>query len=585
NTLASALQQRNDDLKTATKRLETSENRYALVTTGANDGLWTWDIADDHICFSSRFREMLGLPCETSTPGNDLLEASSAFFTSRLHPDEAAAFHARIVEHLRGLSPHFMFEHRIRHEDGSYHWIMTRAVARRDARGRTTRMAGSVSDIHARKRAEQQLRHDAMHDTLTGLPNQALFIEHLRQALAQCRRDARFRFAVLAANLERFHLINDSYNHAAGDRLLCEVAEYFANRLRGGDIVARLSADQFAILLHGIASIDEALQISRLLLDLPDFTLLGARQALHLKCRGGLAMSDGGSDADTLLRDADSALQAARNGESGPIQVFQAAMHAKMITTLTLETELRNALATKALRVAYQPIVRLFDHSIASFEALVRWQHPQRGPIPPSVFIPLAESLDLIHELDMFVLHRSCLDILKWQHQTGLEPPPVSVNLSARQLARAPLAQELLDSIAGHGLAPERLRFEVTESLLTRPSGPSIDTLQRLRDAGAAVLIDDFGTGYSALSYLHTLPCDIVKLDGSFVGSVTRDERLRAIVRHSIGLAHDLGMAVVAECIEREDQRDMLRAIGCDFGQGYLFSKPLPVDEAARLLL
>ncbi|MDR1662589.1 MAG: GGDEF domain-containing phosphodiesterase, partial [Azoarcus sp.] len=342
--------------------------------------------------------------------------------------------------------------------------------------------------------------------------------------------------------------------------------------------------DQFAILLHGPACADEALQISRHLLDLPGFAAPGAHQVLHMKCRAGLAMSASGVDAETLLRDADSALQATRGNDSGLIQVFQASMHARMLSTLTLETELRAALAEKTLSVAYQPIVRLFDRRIASFEALIRWRHPLRGQIPPDVFIPLAESLDLIHELGMFVLHRSCLDILKWQRHSGSGAPPVSINLSARQLARASLGHELLEAIASHGLAPGCLRFEVTESLLTHPSDPNIETLRRLREAGIVILIDDFGVGYSALSYLHTLPCDIVKLDGSFVAAIATDERPRAIVRHSIDLAHDLSMTVVAESIEQEDQFRILRAIGCDFGQGHLFSKPLPASEACRLL-
>jgi diguanylate cyclase (GGDEF)-like protein/PAS domain S-box-containing protein len=588
NIMASALQLRIGELQRSTARLRASEERYALAIRGANDGLWDWDIAGDKGYFSPRFCEMLGLNVDTPVSDISPLEMPTTLFSSRLHPDEAAVFRERLAEHLKGISSQFMLEHRIRHEDGSYRWIMTRGVAQRDDHGRAVRMAGSISDIHLRKRAEQQLLHDALHDDLTGLPNQALFIEHLRQALAQRGRgEGGHRFAVLAVNLERFHLINDSYGHATGDHLLCQVANYLSSSLRAGDIVARLGGDQFAILLQGVSSVTEATKVANSLVNLPDCVTLGARQVLHVKCRIGLAMSDSGSDADaeTLLRDADNALQMARKGESSPVEVFQASMHASALTTLRLETDLRNALANELLSVHYQPIVRLHDREIASFEALVRWQHPAQGMIPPVRFIPLAESLDLIHDLGLFVLRRTCQDILAWRDQTGTEPPPVSVNLSARQLSRPDLASELLDIIAGYGLAPERLRFEVTESLLARAAGPGVATLQRLREAGAAVLIDDFGTGYSALSYLHTIPCDTVKLDGSFVGAITSDARLRAIVRYSIGLSHDLGMSVVAECIESEDQSRMLRAIGCDFGQGYLFSKPVPADDACRLLL
>jgi diguanylate cyclase (GGDEF)-like protein/PAS domain S-box-containing protein len=585
NIMAAALQTRIDELQRTAARLKTSEERYALAIRGANDGLWDWDIPGGQAYYSPRFCEVLGYPVDASVSDETPLEASPTLFISRLHPDEALAFHTLMLEHLKGHIPQFMLEHRIRHDDGSYRWVMTRGVAQRNEQGRAIRMAGSISSIHQRKRAEQQLLYDALHDNLTGLPNQSLFVEHLRQALAQRGPDGLPRFAVLAINLERFHLINDSYSHAAGDHLLCQVADYFGNILRPGDIVARVGGDQFAILLHDITSAAAAEEIARTLINLPDFTALDTRQTLHMKSRIGLAMSDDSIDAETLLRDADNALQTARKSDSAQIKVFQTSMHAHVLTTLQLETALRNALTNEEFLVYYQPIVRLSNRSIASFEALVRWNHPTQGIIGPVHFIPLAESLDLVHELGLLVLHRTCLDILEWQRQIGKEPPPVSVNLSARQLARPDLASELLDIIVGHGLAPERLRFEVTESLLTRASGPGGDSLQKLRDVGMLVLIDDFGTGYSALSYLHTIPCDIVKLDGSFVGTVTTDARLRAIVRHSIGLAHDLGMSVVAECIEGADQSHMLRAIGCDFGQGYLFSKPVPADAACRMLL
>jgi diguanylate cyclase (GGDEF)-like protein len=586
DAMATALEQRFDDLNRTVERLKISDERNTLVIRGANDGLWDWDIVGNRANYSARFCEILGRPVDTSVSDDSPLEAPTALFTARLHPDETALFHARMVEHLKGASPRFMLEHRIRHEDGSYRWIMTRGVALRNAQGRATRMAGSISDIHLRKRAEQQLQHDAMHDGLTGLPNRPLFIEHLRQALAQRERDPYFRFAVLALNLERFHLINDSYSHAAGDHLLRQVAEHLGSLLRGGDILARLSGDQFGILLRGLSSTDEALETAKRLLDLPAFTLQGSWQTLHIQCRIGVVMSDDGNNAETLLRDADNALQSARKNPSTPVQVFQASMHDKVLSTLTLETELRDTLAEEKLAVAYQPIIRLFDSSIVSFEALARWNHPRQGAVPPNIFIPLAESLELVHKLGMFVLDRVCLDIKEWINQVGIDNVyPISVNLSARQLSRPNLASELLGTIAGHGLPPELLRFEVTESLFTRSSGPATETLQKLREAKIAVLIDDFGTGYSALNYLHSLPCDILKLDGSFVGTITTDPRLRAIVRHSIGLAHDLGMTVVAEGIEGETQSLTLRSIGCDFGQGFLFSKPMPAEDACQLLL
>ncbi|GHT82680.1 hypothetical protein FACS1894116_08530 [Betaproteobacteria bacterium] len=586
NTMAVALQQRVTELQDFTTRLKASEERYALAIRGANDGLWDWDILCDRGHYSPRFCELIGITVDESVSDDSPLQTATTLFTSRLHPDEVHIFKARMAEHLKGSSPQFMLEHRIRHEDGGYRWIMSRGVAQRNAKGRAVRMAGSISDIHLRKRAEQQLLYDALHDGLTGLPNRALFIEHVRQALSQQRgNEEGARFAILTINLERFHLINDSYGHATGDKLLCVVAECLAGSLRPGDIVARIGGDQFTVLLHGISSSAEAINIAESLSTLPGFTPPGTHQMLHMTCRMGITLSENAqSDAETLLRDTDNALQMARKNGASPIEVFQSSMHDQVLNTLRIETDLRKTLSEKQLQVHYQPIVRLSNREIASFEALARWPHPSYGMISPAKFIPIAESLDLIHELGMFVLCRTCEDIADWQTQTGVEPPPVSVNLSARQLSRPNLVEEILGTISSYQLAPERLRFEVTESLVTSSTGPASDTLQCLRDAGMVVLIDDFGTGYSALSYLHTIPCDVVKLDGSFVGTVTSDPRLRAIVRHSINLAHDLGMLVVAECIERDDQARMLSSIGCDFGQGYLFSKAVATHEACELI-
>jgi diguanylate cyclase (GGDEF)-like protein/PAS domain S-box-containing protein len=585
NSMACALQRRIDDLQGSMESLKSHAERYTQAIRGANDGFWDWDISGGRGHFSPRFCEMFGYPVNASVSDTSPLEAPTTLFTARLHPDETATFHTRMIEHLKGITPQFMLEHRVRHEDGGYRWIMTRGIAQRNAQGRALRMAGSISDIHLRKRVEQQLYHDAMHDIITGLPNQQLFIEHLQHALTQRERDPHFRFAVLALNLERFHLVNDSYSHAAGDHLLRQVADHLGRSLRGGDILARLSADHFAILLHGLSSNDETLEIARRLLGLPMFTVMGSRQILHIRCRIGVATSDDGDDAETLLRSADNALQSARNITSSPVQLFQASMHDVVLSRLTLETELRNVLAEKKLSVAYQPIIRLFDSSIASFEALARWQHPEQGHIPPNVFIPLSESLDLVHELGMLVLNRACLDIKEWIRQAGADRVrPVSVNLSAHQLSRPDLASELLDTSTRHGLPPDLLRFEVTESLFTRSGGPATENLKKLRETRIMLLIDDFGTGYSALSYLHALPCDVLKLDGSFVSSITADSRLRAIVRHTIDLAHDLGMTVVAEGIESTVQSNLLRSIGCDFGQGFLFSKAVPADEIHQML-
>ncbi|MDY0012453.1 MAG: EAL domain-containing protein, partial [Rhodocyclaceae bacterium] len=260
-------------------------------------------------------------------------------------------------------------------------------------------------------------------------------------------------------------------------------------------------------------------------------------------------------------------------------------MHAKVLHSLRLEADLRSALRQDGLAVHYQPIVDLATGQVSSMEALVRWPHPREGMLPPALFIPLAETLDLIHELTMRVLDQVCVDVRRWRAIAGGAPvPPVSINLSVRQFSRPDLAAEIIAAVRRNGVAPEWLRLEVTESLLAKPDGSAARVLQALREAGMQVLIDDFGTGYSALSYLHTIPCDVIKLDGSFVHSIGEDERLRVIVRHGIELAHDLGILAVAECIESPAQAELLRSMGCDYGQGFLYYRPMEPGALDRVL-
>ncbi|ATE62700.1 sensor domain-containing diguanylate cyclase [Thauera sinica] len=579
NIMAATLQQRIGELEDTASRLKASEERYALAMRGANDGLWDWDIPGRTIYFSDRSCELLGLP-PASLPSNP--EGILPY----LHPDEVEIYKERVLAHLRGLTSQFMLEHRVRQPDGSYRWVLTRGVARRTGSGRAVRMAGSIGDIHLRKRAEQRLIHDALHDGLTGLPNRALFIEHVTRAIGQQRRDERYQFAVLAINIERFSLVNDSYGHAVGDELLRRASGHISARIREGDVAARVGGDQFAVLLNGVSDSTEALRIAEALVELPGFATPSGEGELHPRCRIGIALSDDErDDAEALLRDADNALHKARRSDGSPVEFFHTSMHTQAIRSLRLEVDLRAALRDGGLTVHYQPIVSLADRRITSFEALVRWPHPTQGLLPPFEFISLAETLDLIHDLGMQVLAMACRDIRAWQQRDPLAPPArVAVNLSARQLSRPQLADELLAVIDAHGLPRASVRFEITESVLAHPGGPASRTLHRLREAGVHILIDDFGTGYSTLSYLHTIPCDQVKLDGSFVRSITVDERLRAIVARSIELAHDLGMTVVAECIETEDQALILRDMGCNYGQGYLFARPTDAQSAQNLL-
>lgn len=582
NVMAANLQDRIGDLQDSAERLKISEQRYELAIQGAHDGLWDWNVAEGQVYCSPRYCEIAGL-----TAGR--LYYSPEEVLTGIHPDDAPGYRAKMIEHLKGFSTQFKCEYRARQQDGSYRWVMTRGVAVRGHDDRAVRMAGSISDVHDHKLAQVRLQYDALHDGLTGLPNRALFLEHVRSAIGQQRRAGKQDFAVLAINLQRFRLVNDSFGHEAGDALLRHVARTLQETLRYGDIAARVGGDQFALLLNRIESPAEALRLAEALRERLSKPTSVAGQILYPKFRIGMALSSDYQDSengDTMLRDADNALQRTRQRGGDSVAIFHASMHAQALESLQLEGDLRDALARNELSVHFQPIVALGSGSITSFEALVRWRHPTRGMLPPNLFVPLAETLGLIHELDMLVLTRACERVAQWRERacSGATVPKVSVNLSATQFARPDLAGEIIAEIDRHGLPRDMLRFEVTESVLAQPDGPAAEILQNLRTAGMSVLIDDFGTGYSALSYLHTIPCDLVKLDGSFVRSLEHDERLRTIVARSIELAHDLGMRVVAECIETTRQAELLLGMRCDYGQGYLFARPLDDDAVEQLL-
>lgn len=582
NGMAANLQDRIGQLVDTTTRLQASDERYALAIQGANDGLWDWDVESDTVFLSPRFREIARIPEGTAPPF-----AQGPFVN--MHPDDRAEFRGRLVSHLKGNSEQFQAEFRVCVNADESRWILARGVALRDTNGRAYRMAGSITDIDQRKRAEAQLIHDAFHDSLTDLPNRALFIEHLDSALRRKHRAGSHQLAVLAVNLERFHLVNDSFGHAAGDHVLRMVATRITEVIPAGDIAARVGGDQFAVLLNELDDAATALTVAQQLREaLANPITIGGHQYFPTS-RIGIAVSpesvENRESAEAMLRDSDNALHRTTGVDSGPIRVFHASMHGQMLKSLQIEADLRSAIANRALTVNYQPIVSLRDDRVTSFEALARWKHPTRGPIAPGEFIPLAENLGLIHALGMSILEQTCLAILDWQSKAGdTMVPPVSVNLSARQFAHPALAEEIIGMIDAHGVSPSQLRMEVTESAIADVQGKAGEVLARFRAAGIQVLIDDFGTGYSALSYLHTIPCDVIKFDGSFIHAIAEDHRLRALVRRSIELAHDLGMTVVAECIENEQQAEILRSLNCDQGQGYRYSRPLTREGVENLL-
>ena len=566
--------------KRAEVALRDSEERYALAVSGAKDGLWDWDLKNDRIYFSTRWKSLLGYGEE------EIGEAPSEWF-SRVHPDDLPGVQVALAAHLAGRSDDFESEHRMKHWDGAWRWVLTRGLAVRDAAGEAYRMAGSQSDITARKAAEERLLHDAFHDPLTGLPNRALFMDRLGLAIAHAKRRLSYTYAVLFIDLARFKNINDSLGHGAGDELLIAVARRLASCLRPGDTVARLGGDEFTILLDEVTDVDHATQVAqRMHREMAQpFRIQGHEVYVTLSL--GITVGAGGDydRPEDVLRDADTAMYGAKSSGKARDAVFDREMHDRAVALLQLETDLRRAVERCEFEIHYQPIVSLTTGEIDAFEALLRWRHPWRGLLMPDSFVPVAEETGLVVPIGWWVLREACQQIADWHVLPGAcKPLAVTVNLSGKQFLQADLVERVQEILHNSGLDPRCLRLEITESTIMSKAEEAIEKLQGLRNLGIKVYIDDFGTGYSSLSYLHRLPVDALKIDRSFVSEMCHREDRSEIVGTIVTLARNLRIDVAAEGIETAEQVSRLRILSCHFGQGYFFSRPLGRVAAAGLI-
>lgn len=567
------------EVASRTAELQESQERYALAARGANDGLWDWDVAGGRVYYSPRWKAMLG-------HGDQEVGETIEEWLDRIHPDDRAPAQAALEAHLAGHTSHFENEHRMRHREGDYRWMLSRGVCVRDGAGQALRMAGSQTDVTERRAAEQQLLHDAFHDHLTGLPNRALFLDRVGSVIGRAQRNPGHDFAVLFFDLDRFKVINDGLGHAVGDQVLVAVADRLSRCVRPGDTVARLGGDEFAVLLDGISGRDAATDFAERINThlIRPFHIAG--NEVFTSASIGIASSRTGySRAEDMLRDADTAMYRAKHLGKARHQVFDTAMHARAMRQLLLENDLRRAMERAELSLLYQPIVALPSRQVRGFEALLRWHHPDWGEVPRQEFLPVAEETGLILPLGDWVLEQACRQLSLWRTAApGARGLTISVNLSGRQIAQGDLIDRVTAALAAAALPVSSLRLEITESVLMEHLEPATAALQRLKELGVAVDIDDFGTGYSSLSYLHRFPIDRVKIDRSFVGSMLDDPQSLEIVRAIVGLAQSLGMEAVAEGVEHEPEAAMLTDLGCPMAQGYLLGMPLPPDDVADRL-
>jgi len=550
--------------------------RQALAITGSGDIVWDWDVLRDRVITRPDVSVQLGLaPNALTGPARNWLPI--------LHGDDRDTFRTTldvVLEHRRGrVSQNF----RLRGADGHYHWFSLRARPVVGSDGEVIRCVGTLIDVTEQKKAEERLLHDAVHDNLTGLPSRELFMNRLEGMIAVARSEEKLRPTVFVVDIDRFKQVNDGLGISAGDTILLTVARRLHRLLKPRDALSRFSGDQFAMMILSeqeparIAAIADAVKQA---IRAP--ITFAKREIVLTASIGLLTWTDSQMTAEDMVKDAELAMHQAKRFGGDRIEPFRPAFRSIGTDRLQLESDLRRAVERKEFTLAYQPIVRMEDRSIAGFEALIRWEHPRRGTIPPSEFIPIAESCELIVQIGLFAMQKAADDFSNWQRQIGNAALSVSVNLSSRQLLRRDLVSDVKSVIARSNIKPRCFRLELTESLVMDNPEQSAHVLDKLKHIGIGLSLDDFGTGYSSLAYLTRFPFDTIKIDKSFLddSSPKRDVLLRSMVN----MAHELGLSVVAEGISDENDALQLRQMGCEYVQSFMFGAPVAADTALRLL-
>jgi diguanylate cyclase (GGDEF)-like protein/PAS domain S-box-containing protein len=561
------------------RALADSEERLALAVHGANDGLWDWDLRDHSLYVSPRWRTMLGVEDADLVPG-------PGAWLDRVHPDDRETLEQAIEAHLAGETGQLEVEHRLWSGAGGYRSVVARGRAVPGEDGRPARMAGSLADVTERRATEARLEHDALHDTLTGLANRALFLDRLELTLRRSRREpADLCCAVLFLDLDRFKLVNDTLGHQGGDRLLMDVARRLESALRPGDTVARLGGDEFTVLLDDVHDVREAIVVAERVHDALTAPFRLESRELFVSTSIGIALAGPGAEPDQVLRDADTAMYRAKTDGRACHAVFDGDMRRQVAARLDLETELRRAVEEDALTVHYQPIVRVGDGRLAGFEALCRWPSGAWRFRTPEEFVSVAEETGLIVPLGRAVLRDACRRLAAWRRAHGYGDLTVHVNVSARELMDPGFVDGLATVLSQTGADPDGLRLEIDETALMEHPERGRATLVQIREQlGVRAHIDDFGSGASALRDLHSFPGDAVKMDRSFVADLGTSTGSLEIARAVVGLAHGLGLEVIAEGVETREQLALLRELGCELAQGFYIAAPLAAADAEALL-
>ncbi len=550
--------------------VKASELRFRQLGEGISHQVWTADSTGALDYVNGRTLSYFDLP-SAHLVGNKWQDV--------VHPDDLQEC-LRRWHHSVATGEDYKMEFRLMRSDGVYRWHEARATCGRDQDGRIAKWFGTNTDVDDQKQSEAKLNYFARHDPLTDLPNRAEFMNHLRLAIERAGSNSKTRFAVLFLDLDRFKVVNDSLGHIVGDKLLVEIGERLRNHIRPGDVVARLGGDEFTILLNRTGGIEDVVQVAeRVQRNLANPFNIDGFEVFTSASIGVIVSDDILRQPEDFLRDADAAMYRAKEGGKARYEIFDREMHTRNLNQLEMETDLRHAVERDEFELLYQPIVDLSARTVVEFEALVRWRHPRHGLIGPDEFISVAEESGLIIEIGNWILRQACTDLANWQKACS-EKLSVSVNLSAKQLLHPSLLSTVRQALRENHLPAAQLKIEVTESTVMEHSERSMGVLSNLAGIGVSLSTDDFGTGYSSLSYLQQFPFDRLKIDRSFIRQMVESDKGKAIVKTILMLGENLGLEVVAEGIETEQQLGSLLQLGCAYGQGYLFARPMTSDEA-----
>ncbi len=573
--LEQRVQQRTEEIHQKNQALQASEARFRLIAENMSDLVCLQSVDGRYLYLSPSCQSVLGFQPD------ELLNTS---IYDLIHPEDLQHGRLTISADLQPGAPPLVY--RIRRKSNDYIWLETIAQAVRDSEGRTIQFVTTSRDVTARVLAEERLTYTALHDALTALPNRVLFMERVELAVRRLKRHEGYAFAVLFIDLDRFKLVNDSLGHAIGDALLVAIARLLESLVRDVDTVARLGGDEFTLLLDEIDDFTDALKVAQRILECLQTPLQVEGHTVFTTASIGIVFSSAEyQHGSELLRDADLAMYRAKGAGRSRYEIFDKAMHAEVLHLLKLENDLRQGLQKQEFLLYYQPIVELTSGQLRGFEALVRWNQPDRGLVSPNQFIPVAEDSGLIVPLGAWILRQACQQMRTWQASFPCAADLfMSVNLASQQIREPGFLNYLDQVLAQTHLAPHSLKLEITESTLLEGTEQIMMTLTHIRDRHIQLSIDDFGTGYSSLSYLHRFPINTLKVDRSFINQIQNSADRLGIVKAIVMLAQTLGMDVVAEGIETSEQFNYLRLLQCELGQGYFFAPPLEAVAATHLL-